>query len=65
MRTISMDLINQVREIREKAGISTKAALEIMADTGVCCASQLPDPAIMDAILRGLNKKHSKEKTRV
>lgn len=65
MKTISIDLITQVKEIREKTGISTKAALEIIADTGVYEASELPDPATMDAIIRDLDEKHSKEKAHV
>ncbi|MFA5518833.1 MAG: hypothetical protein WDA74_06200 [Spirochaetota bacterium] len=66
MKSISMELINQIKEIKEKAGISTKLAMEILVDTGVCEESALPDVAIMDAILRGLeNKNKKREKAHV
>ncbi len=66
MKTISMDLINQVKEIKEKTGISTRSAMEILSDTGVCKESELPDVETMDAILRGIEEKQTmKERVHV
>jgi hypothetical protein len=61
MRIINMDLINQIKELKDKAGVCTRTALEIMVDTEVCREDELPDAETMDAILRGIELKHSQE----
>jgi len=65
MKSINMELINQIQEIKEKSGLSTKAVMEILVDTGVCKDSALPDVSTMDAILRGLEEKRNKKENRM
>lgn len=65
MKSINMDLINQVKELKEKTGLSTRSSMEILVDTGVCEKSALPDTSTMDAILRGLESKNSKKEKRM
>ncbi|MCL2154158.1 MAG: hypothetical protein FWH53_00695 [Leptospirales bacterium] len=60
MRVISMKLINQVMELKEKNKISTKAAMDMLAETGVCKAGELPDVSSMDAIIKGIKAKRNK-----
>ena len=61
MIKISMNLINQVKELKAKNGISTKAAMRLLVSTGVCRADEMPDVKIMKAILRGIET-HNKSK---
>ena len=57
MRIISMNLITQVMELKDKNKISTKAAMDMIAETGAYKAGELPDVESMDAIIRGLKHK--------
>lgn len=65
MKSISMNLIEQVRDIKEKASLSTRSAMEILVDTGVCKKEELPDVSTMDAILKGLEEKQNKKEKRM
>ena len=57
MRIINMELITQVMELKDKNKISTKAAMDMIAETGAYKAEELPDVDSMDAIIRGLKHK--------
>lgn len=61
MIIVSMDLIKQIKELKDKNGISTEAAMDLLMSTGVYKASELPDVKIMNALIRGVEK-HNKTK---
>ncbi len=62
MIIISMDLIRHVKELKDKNGISTKAAMDLLTDTGVCRANELPEVKIMNALIRGIDKYNKSKK---